>query len=235
MSNPSPTTELSPWTGLTDEEVVMRVLAGDAALFEVLMRRHNQRLYRIARSVVRDDAEAEDVMQHAYVQAYTRLGQFEGRARFSTWLTRIAFHEALTRAKRRRREGQRSPASPFEEDPMSSVKSTDPTPEQQAMHAELRAELERAVDRLPGLYRAVFVLRDVEGMSTADAAATLDIREDAVKTRLHRARAMLREELYRRAGASAGSVFAFHLSRCDGLVAAVRERLHLPLLATLRN
>jgi RNA polymerase sigma-70 factor (ECF subfamily) len=225
MSSPSATVERHEWNALSDEDVVARVLAGDTPLFEILMRRYNQRLYRVARSVLRDDDEAEDVMQQAYVEAYTHLAQFAGRAKLSTWLTRIAFHEAIARWKRRRREGTSRFSPESEEDAMNRVISAEPTPEHQALQGELRGQLESAIDALPAIYRAVFVLREVEGLSTAETALCLDIREDAVKTRLHRARALLRAELYRRAGATAGSAFAFHLSRCDRVVAAVFARL----------
>lgn len=215
---------------LADEEVVARVLAGDGALFEVLMRRYNQRLYRVARSILRDEAEAEDVMQQAYVQAWAHLGQFGGRARFSTWLTKIAAHEALGRVRRRARREPPPDRRPreIEEDPMSDVKASDPDPEQKALHGELRRLLESAIEALPTGYRAVVVLRDVEGLSTDETAECLGLREDAVKTRLHRARALLREELYERAGVTSSQAFAFHLRRCDRLVAAVFERLALP-------
>ncbi len=215
---------------LADEEVVARVLAGDGALFEVLMRRYNQRLYRVARSILRDEAEAEDVMQQAYVQAWAHLGQFGGRARFSTWLTKIAAHEALGRVRRRARREPPPDRRPraIEEDPMSDVKASDPDPEQEALHGELRRLLESAIEALPTGYRAVVVLRDVEGLSTDETAECLGLREDAVKTRLHRARALLREELYERAGVTSSQAFAFHLRRCDRLVAAVFERLALP-------
>jgi len=217
--------ELSDTSALSDEDVVTRVLAGDSALFEILLRRHNQRLYRVARSVLRDEAEAEDVMQQAYVEAYTHLAQWQGRATFATWLTRIAFHEALARARKRRRERTGGPAREPEEDVMTQVPSSDPTPEHQAFQGELRAHLESAIDALPTLYRTAFVLRDVEGMSTAEAAECLGIREDAVKTRLHRARALLREELYRQIGTAATATFAFERPRCDRVVNAVFTRL----------
>ena len=219
--------ESAQWSTLSDEDVVARVRAGETALFEILMRRYNQRLYRIARSVLRDDAEAEDVMQQAYVDAYTHLAQFEGRAKFSTWLSRIAFHEALARARRRRRQAP-VPSGAGEEEAMSRIESTDPTPEHRALQEEMRGHLEAAIDALPSLYRCVFVMREVEGLSTAESAACLGIREDAAKTRLSRARALLREELYRRAGATASSAFAFHRSRCDRVVSAVLTRLSAP-------
>jgi RNA polymerase sigma-70 factor (ECF subfamily) len=225
---PTPSPAETPTT-LSDAEVVTRIRAGEPALFEILIRRYNQRLYRIARSVLRDDAEAEDVLQQAYVSAFGHLDQFAGRAQFSTWLTKIAFHEALARARRRRREVALAPPSEPEEDAMNRIQSPSPNPEQQVLQGELRGQLEAVIDALPATYRVVFVLREVEGMSTSETAACLDLREDAVKTRLHRARALLREELFHRAGLAAGSAFAFHLARCDRVVAGVFARLGLAL------
>lgn len=218
------------WKTLSDEDVVQRVLAGESALFEVVMRRYNQRLYRVARAILRNDGEAEDVMQAAYVDAYSHLGQFEGRAKFSTWLTKIAVYEALARVRRRAREssGTRRWNEEGEEgDPMSGIQSEGPNPEQQASQGELRTLLESAIECLPAPYRSVVMLRDVEGMSTAETAECLSLREDAVKTRLHRARTLLRKELYERAGVTAPIAFSFHLTRCDRVVSAVFARLNL--------
>jgi RNA polymerase sigma-70 factor (ECF subfamily) len=212
---------------------VRRVLAGDKSIFEVLMRRYNQRLYRVARAILRDDSEAEDVMQHAYVQAYLHLGDFAGRASFSTWLTKIAVYEALARARRRSRDRTPLPSPESDEDAMNVLPSSDLDPEQQALHGELRSLLESAIESLPSTYRSVLVLREVEGMSTAETAECLDLSEDAVKTRLRRARALLRDELLERAGVAAGSAFTFHLSRCDGVVAGVFQRLRLEAPPTL--
>ena len=181
---------LEQWAALPDEQVVSQVLAGQTALFEVLMRRHNERLYRAARAILRDDREAEDVMQQAYVNAYTHLGQFDGRAQFSTWLTRIAVHEALARVRRRARLTEFLPEYHSQESTMPSSRA--PDPERQAFSRELGALLERAIDQLPNGAREVFMLRQVEGMSTAEVAATLDVSEDVVKTRFSRARASLR-------------------------------------------
>jgi RNA polymerase sigma-70 factor, ECF subfamily len=211
------------WDALTDEEVVQRVLAGEGPLFEVLMRRYNQRLYRVARAILRDEGEAEDVMQQAYVNAYAHLGQFEQRARFSTWLTRIAVHEALAR---RRRRGRITEMDAMPETDGSGVwTAKGPDPEQQALTGELRKALEDSVDALPESHRSVFVLREVEGLSTAETAESLGLSEDNVKTRLSRSRAMLRRDLFERAGVAAPDVFSFHLSRCDRVVAAVFARL----------
>jgi RNA polymerase sigma-70 factor (ECF subfamily) len=217
--------ELVRSQNLSDEEVVARVLAGDTALFEILMRRYNQRLYRVARSILRDDAEAEDVMQDAYVRAYQHLGQFAGRAKFSTWLTRIAVHEALARVQRRNRFQDLDPVAAPEGDGMELLKSQDRDPEQQAGNAELRVLLEEAVAALPEGYRSVFMLREVEQMSTLETAEALELTEATVKVRLHRAHALLRRALYERTGATATHAFAFAAPRCDRVVSAVFSRL----------
>src|SRR5215472_8661259 len=134
------------------------------------MRRYNQRLYRVARAILRNDGEAEDVMQDAYVRAYEHLDQFVGRAKFSTWLTRIAVHEALARQRRENRYQELEPMSERDGDPMDGFASMAPNPEQQASNSQIRSLLEEAVEKLPDAYRAVFMLRDIEEMSTADAA-----------------------------------------------------------------
>jgi len=192
---------------MTDAEIVERVRAGETALFEILMRRHNQRIYRVARAVIKDEADTEDVMQQAYINAFTHLSQFQDRSQFSTWLTRITVHEAL--ARRRKRKPEETP-----EDVMETLTSPQPDPERQAYAAELRRVLEAAVDSLPETYRLVFMLRD-----------------EAVKTRLHRARAMVRSAITERIGASTAEAFAFQAPRCDRVVAAVMaeivQRVHV--------
>jgi RNA polymerase sigma-70 factor, ECF subfamily len=207
----------------TDEEVVQQVLAGNTALFELLMRRHNERLYRAARAITRDDREAEDVMQQAYLNAFANLRQFKGHAQFATWLTRIAINEGLARVRRRGRY------EPFDDD-LSNVEAfmpsnTAPDPERQAFTGELRELLEWAIDALPDGAREVFVLRDVEGLSTAETAASLGVSEDVVKTRLSRARGTLRRLLLERAGATAPDAFRFYRPRCDRVVAGVLGRI----------
>jgi RNA polymerase sigma-70 factor, ECF subfamily len=207
----------------SDAEVVQQVLTGNTALFELLMRRYNERLYRAARAITRDDREAEDVVQQAYLNAYANLRQFKGQAQFATWLTRIAINEALARVRRNRRY------EPFDED-LPSVETfvpanSAPDPERLALTGELRNLLEWSIDTLPDGAREVFVLRDVEGLSTAEAAASLGVSDDVVKTRLSRARAALRRSLLERAGASAPEVFRFYRPRCDRVVAFVLERI----------
>jgi RNA polymerase sigma-70 factor (ECF subfamily) len=205
---------------LTDEQIVERVRAGETALFEVLMRRYNQRLYRVVRGVLRDEAETEDVMQQAYVNAFQHLDQFASRSKFATWLTKIALYEAFARV---RKSSRYEPVCPTvgeesEETIMLRLESAGPTPERLAFASELRSLLESSIDALPPGYRTVFVMREVEAMSTAETAECLEINEDAVKTRLHRARAMLQRDLYQRAGLAAPDALHFHLSRCDRVV-----------------
>ncbi len=214
---------LERWQTLSDEQIVVQILDGHTALFEVLMRRHNERIYRTARAIVRDDREAEDVMQQAYVNAYAHLRQFHHRARFSTWLTRIAVNEALARMRRQGRY------EPFDEDTTAAGDMTMFTPqvdpERQAFARELGTLLETAVDALPDGNREVFMLREIEGLSTAETADCLGVSEDVIKTRLSRARAALRRDLYARAGLAASNAFRFERPRCDRIVAAVMERI----------
>lgn len=216
-------------TDLSDEQVVERVLSGDTSAYEVLMRRYNQRLYRVARAILRDDTEAEDVIQDAYVRAYQHLGQFEGRAKFSTWLTRIAVHEALAR---RARRGRFSELDAQPEGGRMNVVSMTRNPEQQAANTELRVLLEDAIGQLPESYRSVFVLREIEHMSTTEVAACLELSEENVKVRLHRARAMLRESLYARVGSSGPEAFSFLATRCDRVVRYVLARLEAAPIRT---
>ena len=214
---------LERWVGLTDEDIVARVLQGQTALFEVLMRRHNERIYRAARAILRDDKEAEDVMQQAYVNAYANLRQFDGRARFSTWLTRIAVHEALARARKLGRYEPLESEAGNVEYFMSANPA--PDPEHLAFSRELAGLLESAVDNLVDGCREVFMLREIEGMTTAETAQALSVSEDVVKTRLSRAKAALRRDLLDRAGVGAANAFTFHQSRCDRIVAAVFARI----------
>jgi RNA polymerase sigma-70 factor, ECF subfamily len=210
---------------LSDEEVVSRVLAGETAMYEIVMRRHNQRLYRASRAILRDDDEAEDVMQDAYVRAYQHLHQFAGRAKFSTWLTRITVNEAIARKHRSQRYSQLDSLSDSRGDPVDRIVSSMPNPEQQASNSELRTLLENAIEDLPDSYRAVLMLRDVEEISTIDVAAILEISEENVKTRLHRTRALLRKGLHAEAGARSTTAFEFHAVKCDRIVLNVFERI----------
>jgi len=212
----------------SDLELVRRVLAGETALYELIMRRYNQRLYRVARAILRNDAEAEDVMQDAHVRAYQHLADFENRAQFSTWLTRIAIHEALARSRRQSRFQSLDDSGEFTGGTMKPLAAEGPSPEEAAYDRELRGVLERAVVELPEDYRLVFMLREVEGMSTDETADCLSLSSENVKVRLHRARATLRKTLFKEAGGTSAQSFQFHAPRCDRVVANVFRILALP-------
>lgn len=221
-------------SGLADGELVRRILAGEVELFEIVMRRHNQQLYRAARAILRDETEVEDVLQQAYLNAFAHLRQFESRSQLSTWLTRIVINEAS--ARRRRALGMPSVA-PARQDfaregadmpnPLETVATSLPSPEHQAYASELQRVLEGAIDALPDAYRVVFMLRDVEGMNTSETGAALALGDEAVKTRLHRARVMLRRAIAARFGAAAEQTFQFQAPRCDRVVAAVMHRIRV--------
>ncbi len=204
---------------LTDDEVVARVLAGETALFEVIMRRHNQRLYRTVRAILGGDADAEDAMQDAYVQAYRNLAQFEGRSSLATWLTRIAVNQCLSRLRKHRHI--------YPIDTELEMKMTEkmddgrPGPEKQMLNREVRHVLELAIEQMPARYRSVLILRDVEGLSTAEAAESLGMSVEAVKVNLHRGRTYLRKALEQKGGETLSNVFAFEAPRCNRVVANV--------------
>ncbi len=219
---------------LTDEEIVDRVLAGERRLFEQLMRRQNRRVYRTSRAILRDEREAEDVMQDTYVRAFAHLSDFAGKqgARFSTWLTKIAVHEAFARLRRARRHESLDSMSDHQREKVIMSSSDDArapreaaTPEQSASDGEMNLILERAIGELPEDFRVVFMLRAVEEMSGVETAECLGIPEDTVKTRLHRARGRLQEILLAELEPKATRAFAFEAPRCDRVVAAVLHRL----------
>lgn len=218
-----------PAAELTDETIVDRVRAGDTALYEILMRRHNQRLYRTIRAILRDDVDVEDVMQQAYLDAYTHLDQFKGDAKFATWLTRIAVNRAIRRGQRDRRQLQVVSRDADNDLAIERTAAPDLDPEHAMYGRELKTVLESLVSDLPEPFRVVFVLREVEGLSTAETAASLSINEDTVKTRLHRAKRLLRDQLDRRLGPVTTDIYPFHLSRCDrvvgGVMAAIAKRV----------
>ena len=204
---------------LSDEAIVERIRTGDSRLFEIIMRRHNRRLFRAARAIVQNDDEAEDVLQDAYVRAYEHLAAFEGRARFATWLTRIAIHEALART---RKSGRYQQLDDQDEDSRVMIHRN---PEQEVSDGELKVAIEKAVDALPEGFRQVFMLRVVEGLSVDETAECLELNEETVKTRLHRARVALQKQLLEQAEAVTHQAFGFHLRRCDRIVSAVLERI----------
>jgi RNA polymerase sigma-70 factor, ECF subfamily len=212
----------------TDEHIVQRVLQGEVLLFEMLMRRHNQRIYRAIRSIIRDDSECEEIMQETYVRAYEHLAQFEGRAKFSTWLTRIAVNESIKRSIAR---GRLDPLNREDSDgdyeTMLFSDEATLSPESNAARGELAAFLEDSILALPPAYRTVLILRDLEELSTSETAEALDITDTNVKVRLHRAHELLRTQLMSRAGASGSQAFVFQAPRCNRIVDAVFHRLNV--------
>jgi RNA polymerase sigma-70 factor (ECF subfamily) len=225
-----------------DAELVARARRGDGLAFELIMRRHNRRLFRLARGLVWNDAEAEDVLQESYVRAYARLGDLaDGRA-LAAWLARIVANEALGRRhaaarvvsfEEHRARGRVGDDGEGDATAASDPASDQPDPERLAASGELRRLLEAAVDALPDEFRAVFVLREVEGLSTAETAACLALRPETVKTRLHRARCQLQEALGERLLAASPSLFEFQGARCDRVVGHVLPRLGQPMAPDL--
>jgi RNA polymerase sigma-70 factor (ECF subfamily) len=208
---------------LPDKEVVRRILAGDAASFELLMRRYNQRVFRVVRSIVREDDEAEDVVQESYVRAFEHLSQFEGRASFATWLTRIAVNEALARKRRHNIIHYMDLDDPKNVNVQPHL--VNGQADHRACNNELRDVLTHAIDSLPDELRTVFTLRVVEELDTDATAACLDISESNVKVRLHRARSLLRERIDEQIGAGVRQVYQFDGERCDRIVKEVLQRL----------
>ena len=217
---------------LADGELAARVAAGDPLAFEVLMRKHNRMLYRVARAVLRDDAEAEDALQLAYLRAYQAIGSYRGDSKLSTWLTRIVVNESLMRVRKRRREGMVIPleslAGESDMAMIEDIESPVERPDAAAMRRETRLTIERHIDALPEVFRTVFVLRALEELSVEETAASLDIPEATVRTRFFRARGLLREALAREIDLATGEAFAFDGARCDRIVNAVLDRVHPP-------
>jgi RNA polymerase sigma-70 factor, ECF subfamily len=214
-----PAPEAIPDAAIPDADVVTRVLAGDSALFELVMRRYNRLLFRLARGIVRDDDEARDVVQAAYVRAYYHLDQFRGPAGFKAWLARIAINEALSRARR-------APAlSDTEQQVLALPDLTEVGPEHAAASRDLLRILQAAIDRLPEEFRQVFMLRGVEQLRTAETAELLEIKPATVKTRFHRARRMLQELWHRKVDDVVRDTFPLGGQRCDAIVGAVLARI----------
>jgi len=217
-----------------DDDLVAHVRAGEAGAFEFLMRRHNQTLYRTARSIVRDDTEAEDIVQESYLLAYRNLNQFRGDATLSTWLTRIVVNEASGRLRKTRRRAeiiQLVPGADWseseEEHPVSDL-GREPLagqPEEAALRAQTRRLIEAQIDALPEILRTVFVLREVEELSVDETAAVLGIPGATVRSRLFRAKGILREALARDFDHAMGAAFSFDGERCDRIVEGVLSRL----------
>ena len=221
---------------LDDQALATRITARDGAAFEALMRRHNSRLFRVARAILKDDAEAEDVLQEAYLDAYRNMSQFRGDAQLSTWLVRIVANRALMRLRQSKRERVVVPISetssgggPPRDYPDPSAES----PTQTIQRAEIRRLLERRIDELPLTFRAVFVLREIEELSAEEVATCLGIPSSTVRTRLFRARALLREALARDLDTAAADVFSFDGERCDRIVARVAAQVATDFPGTL--
>jgi len=206
----------------SDEELVERVRLGDRLAFELLMRRNNRRVYRAVRTVLRDGADVEEVMQQTYVLAFSHLDQFQGNARWSTWVCRIAFNEALARIRQR---GRFVSMDTSDTDVPEQWRTSAPDPERQARARELGRLVEETIDGLPDIYRSVLIFREIEGLTTLETATILAVEENVVKTRLHRARALLRDAIERRIGQQVDDAYAFEARRCDRVVTAVLARL----------
>jgi RNA polymerase sigma-70 factor (ECF subfamily) len=201
----------------------------DTAPFEALMRKYNSRLFRIARSILKEDAAAEDALQEAYVQAYRKMADFRGDAEMATWLTRIVINQALMHLRKRNRErtvvpfGNRGSAQDVRE--LEAVDTQAESPSDRALRREIRGIIERRIDELPVGFRTVFVMREIEEMTVLETAESLGIPETTVRTRLFRARALLREKLERDMDTARAGVFPFAGARCDRIVAAVLARI----------
>ena len=226
-----PATSAKPRESLSDQELVTSIAAGDHRAFEQLMRRFNRVLYRTARSIVKDDTEAEDVLQDAYLQAYRAIGKFRHESSLSTWLTRIVINEAIARTRKTARRAEIielvAPADDQYDIAAGEEMGNSPTeqPEQAAMRTEARRLLEKKIDALPDAFRTVFVLRALEEMSVEETAVSLNIPEATVRTRFFRARAMLREALAREIDYALEEAFSFDGARCDRIVENTLRRL----------
>jgi RNA polymerase sigma-70 factor (ECF subfamily) len=217
-------------SGISDLELAQRIAAGDEIAFEAVMRRYNQMLYRTARAILKDDAEAEDALQVGYLNAYRAFGEFRGQSRLSTWLTRIVVNEALMRVRKRGRESAVIPLDGCAGNEGDTVadpadQSMRDQPERAAMRMQSRALIERKIDALPDAFRTVFVLRAVEELSVEETATCLGIPETTVRTRFFRARSLLRESLAREIDFALDDAFAFAGARCDRIVTRVLQRL----------
>ncbi|HEX4780141.1 MAG TPA: RNA polymerase sigma factor [Usitatibacter sp.] len=218
----------TPLSALPDAALAARVASGDREAIRFLVKRHNQVLFRAARAILREDAEAEDAVQEAYVKAIRGIGGFRSDAKLSTWLVRIAVNEALGRLRSRKRAAEVIPLAAdidAEGEVLQAVDDPASRPESLALRAEARRIMESRIDALPDSFRAVFVLRAVEEMSVEETAAVLGIPEATVRSRFFRARSQLRESLSRSLDVAMGDAFHFAGDRCDRITEAVLARL----------
>jgi RNA polymerase sigma-70 factor (ECF subfamily) len=211
--------------GLSEQALFALARAGDEAAVRTLVQHHNRRLFRVARGVVRDDPEAEDVVQETWVRALTSRATFRGEAGLATWLTRIALNEALGRLRRRRPQSDLAEIEAMATDDPRVVAFPAPTAEAEAGRNQARTLLEPLIDGLPPAFRLLVILRDVEGMTTEEAATHLGIRPETAKTRLHRGRRMLRAAMLERLGMDFADLYPFDGARCAGMSDRVLARL----------
>ena len=214
--------------GATDIELVRRALARDEAAVRSIIQANNRRLYRLARGILRNDSEAEDVVQETYVRAFTHLESFRGDASLATWLARIAMNEALGRLRRQRPSIDVNDLAPGVLEAQIirfPLPSASEDPERSMAQREIQHVVEHAIDELPEAFRIVFITRVIEGMNVEETAEILDIKPETVKTRLHRARAMLRENVEKKIGPVVMEAFPFAGKRCERLTEAVLKRL----------
>jgi len=207
---------------MKEEEIIEQVKNGNKELYELLMRKYNQKLYRIARAIVKDDSDAEDILQDTYLKAYEKLSQFENRSRFSTWIIRILINNANSTLNKRKRFDKSVLAEDLVQN--KTEDSSPQTPEFQMSNNELKKILEQAIDSLPESLRGVYIMREVEGLSVAETSDCLNISQENVKTRLHRAKAILKDELYKKSKGDI-DVFRFGNERCDKVVLSVMVQL----------
>jgi RNA polymerase sigma factor (sigma-70 family) len=213
-------------TQLDDVEVVKRVVAGETALFEILMRRYNQTVFRVIRSYLRDDDEVQDAMQNTYLKAFDKLFQFQGHSSFSTWLIRIAINEALLRLKDLKKNNViflHPDTLPHDTPLINQIPDKQMNPEKAIIRQEARQLLEQAIDQLPEKYRVIYILKEVEGLENTEIEQSLGITDSNIKVRLHRAKKLLKDSLFQLT--SKGQVFEFGNTRCDAVVAGVMARL----------
>jgi RNA polymerase sigma factor (sigma-70 family) len=213
----------------TDDELVEQIKAGEVALFAVLMKRHNQKLYRVARGMGVPNEECDDIIQQTYIQAYLKMPQFRGESAFTTWLTRIHINQSLMFLRKQRPSVSEDGAlEGMEADALVSPTSEKPaTPESEMIKRELRTVLEQAIEQLPDDHRVVYIMREVEEMSVKEIASALGITESNVKVRMHRARKLLQDQL--RSYLEPSEIFEFGSSRCDTIVAQVLEAIEQTL------
>jgi RNA polymerase sigma-70 factor (ECF subfamily) len=226
----SPAPQHEPGAACADDAaLVRRVVEGDAAAFELVMRRHNRRLFRLARAMLRDDAEAEDALQEAYLTAHRALPGFRGEASLATWLSRLVTSECLDRLRKRARRDNIFPIGSLESEHEPEVTMTESqasaSPDQLLLRAQVRSLLERKLDALPASFRCVFVLRAVEELSVEETARSLGIAEATVRSRHFRARSLLRESLAKEIDLAERDLYEFGGAHCDRIVAAVLARL----------